>query len=324
MSEKIVSTVEKVDPLEFLAEKANTVIRLRKRTENLIKLIEERYKEDQNLSKLVENILNTVTPPEPPPEKDILYTGYNIASYETKLNSYLKTLTKYTMALEELSQNLNELKEKLQHLQEWNAIIQNIDPYFLLEGSKLLNRANKILDELSLEDPVNSSNEIKMLSSSIDRHLRLVKKIFVKRINELLGEIGELDTLLSKVCLFAKIEERPELDKMRERIGSIRKLLENAKMNPRDCPINFSSIKKEIMQMKEQVKNFLKSKISEKEERVLATISRTSHVLDKRKIGFSYLVELISKENGIPISETLDLLYKLEKKKVIKLYISLQ
>ncbi|OYT31311.1 MAG: hypothetical protein B6U94_03510 [Thermofilum sp. ex4484_79] len=324
MNEKIVSTIEKLDPLEFLAEKANTVVKLKKRTENLIKLIEERYKEDRNLSKLVENILNTVTPPEPPPEKDLLYTGYNIANYETKLNSYLKTLTKYTMALEELSQNLDELKEKLQHLQEWNTIIQNIDPYFLLEGSKLLNRANKILDELSLEDPVNSSNEIKMLSRNIDRHLRLVKKIFNKRINELLGEVQELDVLLNKVYTFAEIEERPELDKMHEKLRNIKKLLENAKMKPQDNPFNFNSIKKELMQMKEQVKNFLKSKISEKEEKVLATLSRTSHVLDKRRIGFSYLVELISKENSIPVSETLDLLYKLEKKRIIKLYVSLQ
>jgi len=323
MSKKVVTTVERIDPLEYLAEKANTVVKLKKRTEHLIKIIEERYKDDENLSKLVENLLNTISQPRPPSEDRILHTGYEIASYESKLKNYLDTLTKYTMALEELNQNLNDLKDKLQILEEWNRIIKYIDPYFLLEGNRLIKRATKILNELSLEDPVTSSQEIKLLSRNIDKHLRLVRKIFLKRINELLAEVKENDILLTKVSSFAEIEERAKINIIYEKIKNIKQILEKAKDNPTEYQINFEEKKREIEEIKNFIKNFLKSKISTEEEKILSALSRTSQFLTGKKLGYSYIIELISKETSIPISKTQELLYKLDKKKVIKLYLSL-
>ncbi len=322
MTEKAVA-VEKIDPIEYLAEKANTVVRLKKRTENLIKLIEDRYKDDENLSKLVENLLTTISLPEPPPENRILQTGYEISSYETQLKRYLDTLTRYTLALEELSQNLRELKEKLEILTQWNRIIQNIDPYFLLEGNRLAKKATKILEELSLEDPVMSSQEIKVLSKNIDKHLRLVKKIFLKRINEILSEIQENEILINRVISFSDIVERGKIDVLREKLINIKTIIEKAKNNPLDYQVNLEEKRKEIEEIKRFINDFLKSKISPEEEKILSTITRASKFFANRKVSYSYLVDYISKETGIPLYETQKLLYKLDKKKVIKLNISL-
>lgn len=323
MAEVLVEA-QKEEGLERVEKAVRRVNELRASLNALFNAIRSRYSSDPRLSTLVENLLEAYRPPHIPDSSRLLEVSSSLEEYAMGLERSVKLLTRYAIALDRLSEELGRLEKLAGELEKWGSLLRDSAPHMSSQALKLVSRVSRLLQHLPLEDPLRTLDEASIAVREARRLCRLCRNVYVNRVNELLSSASQLLKTLKRASksssMVAASEARVYEEEVRKIVGS----LEEAAREPLNNSLNLSHVRERLKELEEASSRLFEGLLSGEEEDVLRRLERLSRALGERGVGFTTLVEAISRKTGLSIERAAYLLYVVEKKGFVRLQVRLR
>lgn len=320
---KLVVEASREDVLGRVERVVRRAAELRASFEAIARALRSRHSSDPRLRELVENLLKTYTPPPPPDPRRMLEVSSSIEEYVERFERIVEALASHAVALERLSMEIGKLEDIIGELEEWGEMLKDLAPHMSSEAFKLLSKARKIVEQLPLEDPSRSIDEIALTVKEARRVIRVCRGIYEGRVKELLTRASWMLKVLKKACRVASLSEIGEIKRYERRLASISEELEACLKAPLEYRVGIAAVRMELGEMEKRISELFRGVLGEDEEIVVEELERVSKALGGRTLDYSGLVETISRSTGIPLERAAYLIYLVSKKGFIAVKVKL-
>ncbi|RLF05531.1 MAG: hypothetical protein DRK00_04195 [Thermoprotei archaeon] len=321
---EVLVQVPREEGLERVEKVVKRVNELRANLNALFNAIKSRYSSDPRLSKLVENLLEAYRPPDPPNGDRLLELSSSLEEYAAGLERSVKILTKYAVALDRLNEELDKLEKLVGELDRWSSLLRDVAPHLSSEALKLVSRANRLLQQLPLEDPLRTLDEASITVREARRLSRVCKRVYANRVNELLSSASQLLKTLRRAARSTSMMGASEARMYEAELRKIIDRLEAALREPLEQGLSLSPLREELKRLEEASSKLLEGLLSREEEAVVRELERLARALEDRPVELSRLIEAVSRKAGLPIERAAYLLYVVEKKGFARLHVRLR
>ena len=304
-----------VDEIE---EAAARIKALREKVDKVRRSIFENISEDEELSALLKSIVESSEPPEVPQSK-LLPAAEGLKEYEERLKNYFEFLVELENKVQKIEKLRGELGEVMRELEAWRSKLSSLSPYHSAEAFKARQKAEDALREIGAR-PLSETLEELRLSYERGLHVaKVCRVVYSNALKELEGRLGSLRKLVEKARKVARMEDSAVIEEASRLVEEAEaRILEAKEKMPFD-DVDVAELRTKVVEAASKLEEIVSRELGPDERRILEEYGRLVKAYEGRRVRFYRLVEHLSRSTGLSLEDTLKLLYRLEKKNLVRI-----
>jgi len=304
--------------VDEIGEAAARVKALREKVYKVRRAIFENISEDEELSALLKSIVESSEPPEVPQSK-LLPAAEGLKEYEESLKNYFEFLVELENKVQKIEKLRRELGEVMRELEAWRSKLSSLSPYHSAEAFKARQKAEDSLREIGAH-PLSETLEELRLSYERGLHVaKVCRVVYSNVLKELEGRLGSLRKLVEKARKVAGVEYSVVIEEAARLVEEAEaRLLEAKERMPFD-DVDVVALRARVVDAAGKLEEIVSRELGPDERRILEEYGRLVKAYEGRRVRFYRLVEHLSRSTGLSLEDTLKLLYRLEKKNLVRI-----